>query len=349
MSVLKPSTVPMFAGLPSPPKRRRSFVAGFFVQASALTLLISLGLIRPAVMVQKHQYTVISLAVPPTVNHEPQQIPPKLLQSPKIRHIERPEVARLEAPKVELPVHKPDMPQVKPVAPKPVMPANFPTLAAERPAPKLAPQVKAAGFSTGSSATPTAVMDAHKVQTGGFGDPNGVPANPNNNSGKVNIAAAGSFDLPAGPGYGNGSGGNQGARVVVASAGFGNGVATGTGGGSRSGVVKTAGFTESEPVKQVAKREEAPKADTLPVQIISKPTPAYTADARAAKVEGEVLLEVVFSASGKLQVVRVVRGLGHGLDESAIRAAEQIRYKPATRGGAPVDSTATLHIVFQMA
>lgn len=67
------------------------------------------------------------------------------------------------------------------------------------------------------------------------------------------------------------------------------------------------------------------------------------------KLEGEVLLEVVFSASGKLEVKRVVRGLGHGLDEAAIRAAEQIKFKPAMRGGAPVDSTATLHIVFQMA
>jgi hypothetical protein len=58
---------------------------------------------------------------------------------------------------------------------------------------------------------------------------------------------------------------------------------------------------------------------------------------------------VEFSASGKLHVLRVVRGLGHGLDESAIRAAEQIRYKPATRGGAPINAIATLHIVFQMA
>jgi TonB family protein len=319
------------------------------VQASALAFLISLGLIRPPAIVQKHVYNVISLAIPPTVNHEPQRIPHKLQQAPKIRQSERPEVAKLEAPKVELPVRKPAMPEVKPVAPKVVVPANFPVLAAERQAPKLPPQVKSAGFSTGSSAPPTAVMDAHKVQTGGFGDPNGVPANPNNNSGKVNIAAAGLFDLPAGSGYGNGSGGSHGARVVVASAGFGNGVATGTGGGRSGGIVKTAGFTESEPVKLVAKREETPKADTLPVQIISKPTPAYTPDARAAKIEGEVLLEVVFSASGKLQVVRVVRGLGHGLDESAIRAAEQIRYKPATRGGSPIDSSATLHIVFQMA
>jgi TonB family protein len=235
------------------------------------------------------------------------------------------------------------------VKPQVVKPANFPTVATERPSPRPSPQVKTGQFSTGSSATPTAVLDARKVQTGGFGDPNGVPAG-NNTSGRVNIAALGSFDLPQGPGYGNGTGGSRGVRAVVTSTGFGNGVATGTGGGGRrGGAIKPSGFASSEPVKQVAHREEAPKADALPVQILSKPTPSYTADARAARVEGEVLLEVEFSASGKLHVLRVVRGLGHGLDESAIRAAEQIHYKPATRGGAPIDSTATLHIVFQMA
>jgi len=67
------------------------------------------------------------------------------------------------------------------------------------------------------------------------------------------------------------------------------------------------------------------------------------------RIEGEVLLEVVFEASGKLHVNRVVRGLGHGLDDAAIRAAEQIRFKPALRNGQPADSNAVLHIVFQLA
>jgi TonB family protein len=58
---------------------------------------------------------------------------------------------------------------------------------------------------------------------------------------------------------------------------------------------------------------------------------------------------VVFEASGKLRVLRLVRGLGHGLDENAVRAAEQIRFKPALREGQPADSTATLHIIFQLA
>ena len=66
-------------------------------------------------------------------------------------------------------------------------------------------------------------------------------------------------------------------------------------------------------------------------------------------MQGEVLLSVVFKASGEINVVRVISGLGHGLDESAVRAAQQIRFKPAERAGQPVDLPATLHIVFQLA
>jgi TonB family protein len=87
----------------------------------------------------------------------------------------------------------------------------------------------------------------------------------------------------------------------------------------------------------------------VPAEILSKPTPAYTDEARRLRVEGEVLLEVVLEASGRVHVVRVVRGLGHGLDESAVRAAEQISFKPALRDGQPSDSTAVLHIIFQLA
>jgi outer membrane biosynthesis protein TonB len=48
-------------------------------------------------------------------------------------------------------------------------------------------------------------------------------------------------------------------------------------------------------------------------------------------------------------VNRVVRGLGHGLDEAAVAAATKIRFKPASRGGQPVDSTAIVHVTFQLA
>ena len=88
---------------------------------------------------------------------------------------------------------------------------------------------------------------------------------------------------------------------------------------------------------------------TSPVEVLSKPNPVYTEEARNLKLEGEVLLEMSFSASGTLQVNRVVRGLGHGLDEAAVAAAKKIRFKPALRNGQPVDSTAIVHVVFQLA
>jgi TonB family protein len=54
-------------------------------------------------------------------------------------------------------------------------------------------------------------------------------------------------------------------------------------------------------------------------------------------------------ASGNLHVVRLVRGLGHGLDDNAVKAAEKIHFKPAMRDGQPADSTVVLHIIFQLA
>ena len=76
----------------------------------------------------------------------------------------------------------------------------------------------------------------------------------------------------------------------------------------------------------------------------------YSAEALKLNLEGEVLLDVIFPASGdEVHVNRVIKGLGHGLDEAAVRAAEQIKYKPALSSGHPVDFPAVIHIVFQMA
>ena len=85
------------------------------------------------------------------------------------------------------------------------------------------------------------------------------------------------------------------------------------------------------------------------MEITYKPNPVYTQDARQLKIEGEVLLEVMFAANGQLRVIRVVRGLGHGLDESALAAANMMRFKPALRNSTPVDSTAVVHVVFRLA
>jgi TonB family protein len=98
-----------------------------------------------------------------------------------------------------------------------------------------------------------------------------------------------------------------------------------------------------------AKPAGAVATATLPVEILSKPRPLYTEEARRSRIEGEVLLEVLFAASGPARIVRVVRSLGHGLDETAMAAARDIRFRPAQRDGQPVDSSAVVHIVFQLA
>jgi TonB family protein len=240
-------------------------------------------------------------------------------------------------------VREEKFPDVALAAKKEVLPDVAPTI------PR--PPVKTNVFSQGSSATPTMAAAPAKVQTGGFGDPNGVP-NQDTHGHPVTIAQAGSFDMPNGPGYGNGTGGSHGARGVVASTGFGSGVATGDSSGisASRGAVRQAGFGDADVVASQPKAKSAePVVKTVPAEITFKPRPVYTQEGRQLKIEGEVLLDVVFSASGQIRVVKVVHGLGHGLDESAVQAAQKIQFKPALRDGQPADFEAVLHIIFQLA
>jgi TonB family protein len=199
----------------------------------------------------------------------------------------------------------------------------------------------------GSSATPTLKAAVQQVQTGGFGDPNGLKGE-GKQAAKLYAAQAGGFDMPVGPGQGNGTGGAKGLKGTVASADFGNGVAT-TAKGNGGGAVATGGFGTEQVVHNGPKLQADSGPATSAVEITYKPNPVYTDEARSLKLEGEVLLEVMFGANGTLHVNRVVRGLGHGLDEAAIAAANKMRFKPALRGGQSVDSTAVVHVVFQMA
>jgi TonB family protein len=206
----------------------------------------------------------------------------------------------------------------------------------------------------GSSVVPTVNAPIEKVQTGGFGDPNGLkPSEHSKPNAKLIAATAGGFDMPVGPGQGNGSGGAKGIKGTVASADFGNGVATGgQGDGRRSGRggVQASGFGTQEVAQNtphVQRLDAGPS--TTSVEITFKPNPVYTDEARNLRLEGEVLLEVQFLATGQLHVNRVVRGLGHGLDEAATAAANKMRFKAALRNGQPVDSTAVVHVVFQLA
>ncbi len=148
--------------------------------------------------------------------------------------------------------------------------------------------------------------------------------------------------MTAGP-----SGGGGGGRVVAAG-GFDAGSDGGGGGPRAPQTVKATDFVAR------AAQTAAPKASReapaqVPVEILSKPTPDYTVEARTLKIEGEVALEVEFTAAGEIRVLKVVRSLGHGLDERAARAVQGMRFKPAQRDGQPVDVRTIVNIVFRLA
>jgi protein TonB len=331
--------------LPEGRSRWGSFSAGFGLECIALTALLIIPMLMPQKLEMIHRYWITPIATPVVQPWKPQPRQPV-----KPVPVKR-EIVKKEMPKPEEIV--PPKPKIySPVFTSPV--AKPATARRKTPLPD-APDVAKAfpsqnpPISLGSSAIPTLRKPRELVQTGGFGDPNGVPANGRTNH-APNIAQLGSYDLPAGPGYGNGTGGSKGAKGVVASTGFGNGVAVGSGGGGSHGAVRQGVFGDEQPVAAPkAKPVAAPVSNTKPVEILYKPKPQYTDEARTKKIEGEVLLQVVFTASGEVQVQRVVQGLGYGLEESAKSAARQIRFHPAQQNGHPVDSIAIVHIVFELA
>jgi TonB family protein len=338
----------LFSSLPKWRAPWSEFFLSYGAQVVIIGILIWIPVLHPEILEPpKKDYHAIELVPTPVpVNHAPQrQLPRPVLA--KLDPIDPPPSAlRLPAPapKPKPRIEDAPAPEVKIAAKKPdAVPVNN--------APVIPRTIKTNVFSTGSSAPQTIERAPQHVQTGGFGDPNGIPARTTQTQ-AVNIAQAGGFDMPTGPGSGNGTAGANGVRGVVASTGFGNGVATGNARTSSAGTVKQAGFGSADvpapPTVQSRAAQPAP-AKIVPAEILSKPTPIYSDEARAKRIEGEVLLEVVFEASGKLRVVRIVRGLGHGLDDSAVRAAEQIRFKPALKDGEPSDSTAVVHIIFQLA
>ena len=336
--------------LPESRNRLGRFIVSYGVQSVVCVLLIIYGVMNPDVLEPRDRdYHFVSLVdTPPPVPQAPAPVRHFAVPIPKPQ-ITEPVEPRPEAMRVPQEIVKKKPPVVEEQAPQVTLAAKKDILPDEKLAIPRAP-VKTNVFSNGSSATPTMAAAPSKVQTGGFGDPNGMPKQDTNGH-PITIAQAGSYSMPDGPGYGNGTGGSKGARGVVASSGFGNGVATGQGSGvSSRGTVRQSGFGDADVVTASAKPKTSEAVvKTLPVEITFKPRPVYTDEGRNLKIEGEVLLDVVFSANGQIKIMKVVRGLGHGLDESAMHAAEKIQFKPALRDGHPADFEAVLHIEFQLA
>jgi TonB family protein len=364
----------------NPPRGWRSYATSLIVHilVIAVLLLVPVAVTRNV----EPQPAVTTLIAPPLKQYQPKIKPPRI-QAPKlvaknetkpVLPVPKPEIKPPVAPPVVkrevTPIPRPVEPQIAAEAPKPVPHLDTPEPA---PAPRIRPSVHTGVFAAEDAAKKAAA--AKQLAIGGFGDPNGAHANPNAKAPTL-LAKVGSFENPEGTGQSGGAGGRGRAVVrqgafgaaegtgsgpggngrgighgTVQASGFGSpegGNGNGAGGSGRGGSVKTGGFGANVAAAPQAQRAMPVAPSTTPVEILSKPRPVYTQEARDMHLEGEVSLEVVFSASGSVQVLRVIQGLGHGLDQAAERAATQIRFKPGMRGGSPVDTRATIHITFEL-
>jgi TonB family protein len=335
--------------LPERKINKRALATSYSLVALVLLIVINLGYLLPEKL-ELRQYHVTELIPMPALRPEPRpikvapEVHPKLLPAVKLPVFQQPKLIVPHEVRREMP---------QPIEAPKVVVNQFAAPQLKIAVGGARPQLVHTGDFGGSSQKPTVNAAVDKVQTGGFGDPNGLTGTGKQGA-KLYAAQAGGFDMPVGAGQGNGSGGAKGIKGTVASADFGNGIATGGNGDGRSNGkgsgVATGGFGSEQVVHagpKIAPADAGPAS--TPVEITFKPNPVYTDEARSLKLEGEVLLEVSFSANGALHVNRVVRGLGHGLDEAAIAAANKIRFKPALRNGQPMDSTAVVHVTFQMA
>ena len=345
-----------FELLPDEERRWDRLGISALLQISILTFFVALPIFFPERLAAiKYQVTPLEwlvTSVPVAPPPPPAPKVPKIAPKPKPEPVQE---VKLEPKKPHIFVQeKAFTPQIRTVDVKAPEVVTTPVLEAKMITPVNQPkrpreEVKLNNIGTGSAAPATLKnIPLDKVQTGGFGDPNGLAGKGNPNKG-TNINRLGSPALPGGDGYGNGTGGAKGVRGTVQSTGIGNGVAIPPASTAKHGPVQAAGFADETAVTAPKKKAMSSESPTTMVDILDKPRPQYTQEGRTLRIEGDVVLDLVFLANGTVQVNGVVSGLGHGLDQSAMHAAQQIKFKPAKRDGEPVDFPARVRIEFRLA
>lgn len=129
-----------------------------------------------------------------------------------------------------------------------------------------------------------------------------------------------------GPGSGGGAGTGQGSGLGE---GDGAGVGPGTGGGTGGGPYR-------------------PGAGITPPSLLREIKPDYTDDARRRGISGDVVLEIVVSRDGSVGPIKILQGLGAGLDQRAVDAVRGWKFSPARRFGTPVDVVVEVAVEFKL-
>jgi TonB family protein len=91
-----------------------------------------------------------------------------------------------------------------------------------------------------------------------------------------------------------------------------------------------------------------PGSGVTPPRILREVKPDYTEEARRRGLSGEVVLEVIVQRDGRVGSVRVMQGIGGGLDQRAIEAVRQWRFAPGERRGVPVDVVVEVAVEFRL-
>ena len=149
---------------------------------------------------------------------------------------------------------------------------------------------------------------------------------PDTNMPNLGIPQAPTATLSAGNGGGSGIGTGHGGGLGI---GSGNGLGPGSDGGTGGGVYRPGGGVSS------------PK-------LISFVDPEFSDEARRQKYQGIVALSIIVDAQGNPQRIHVVRPLGMGLDEKAVEAVKQYKFKPAMKDSKPVPVEITIEVNFQL-
>jgi periplasmic protein TonB len=122
---------------------------------------------------------------------------------------------------------------------------------------------------------------------------------------------------------------------------MGNGNGSGLGSGNGNGMGPGSGGNTGGGVRQVGGGVSAPK-------LIYQPEAEFSEEARKAKVTGNVLVSLIVDESGNVIRAHVLKGVGMGLDEKALEAVRQYRFKPALENGKPVKVEVNVEVNFQI-
>jgi TonB family protein len=340
-----------FGLLPEPERKPGSFITSMVINGLMLALFLYIGAMTKKT-IEQHRYEETLLVIP--AKKEPPKPKVKMPPPPPLEE-PRPVDVKFEAPRINLPKPEPK-PELKPIQIEAKI--TIPVIKDAKTKVTLGPQAKPVLAPAAMPAQDNHVKPSTKPVH--YGQTFGVLPNPNA-KGPATVAA-----------IGNMYGGNQGPAVaphgVVGSTGIGDGVKYGNNNGRPGGRVASVAVPAASnpaPTGNVGKVAAAgisaaptavaptPRTAAGPppteLVVVSKPLPEYTSEAKQLKVQGDVILRVTFTANGQVIVQGIVHGLGHGLDEEARRVAQQIRFRPATRNGQPVDMTTNIIITFQLA